>query len=235
MYRAPELMSQHIDYLESQERKSASELPSFYGLAIDMWSVGMVFSELLLCACGKQGQHLFQGVKFRPSTRSSPRHKLADEERQRMNYILEQIGLEKLTKSHACIASPPPDDLATAIDLLSQLLQKDWQGDSARICAGKALEHEFFSRDSSEQFSAAAARERIAGEKKRFKDVGSSLRQIEHVRWTPPPPLFSCLICSRIAPPQTAARSSSCGSKSTRCAAASLAARTQALQLLNDV
>jgi hypothetical protein len=157
----------------------------------------MVFSELLLCACGRQGQHLFHGFKFHPdSMRSSPRHKLADEERQRMNYILEQIGLEKLTKSHACIASAPPDDddLAAAIDLLSKLLQEEWQGESARICAGKALEHEFFSRGSSEQFSAAAARERIAGEKKRFKDVGSSLRQIERVRLrSPPPPLIFML------------------------------------------
>ncbi len=182
MYRAPELSSQYASYLESHERKSASESPSFYGLAVDVWSVGMLFSELLLCACGRRGEHLLQGFLFRPRSHSSnysgSRQKSADEERQRMNYVLEQVGLEKLKITLNCCASSPPDDFPVAIDLLNQMLQKEWQGEGARICAGKALEHKFFSRDA----SAAVTTSHDPGEEKCFKHVRKLLRQIERVR-----------------------------------------------------
>lgn len=111
----------------------------------------MVFSELLLCACGKQAQyhHLESGFQMRALDSSlSPRQKLAAAEKQRLDFILSRIGVENLQRFHSPPPSAPPlHDLPIALALLDQMLQKEWQRDGARVSARDALAHAFFGGD----------------------------------------------------------------------------------------
>ncbi len=137
----------------------------------------MVFSELLLCACGRKG-HLDEGFRMRPLDSSlSTRQKQAAAEKQRLEYILSQIGLENLQKFHSpSLTAPPLHDLPVALALLDQMLQQEWQGDGARITASKALAHAFFGED------ASVAASRVGDEEQRLDGVRRDLQRLVRVR-----------------------------------------------------
>ena len=136
-----------------------------------------MFSELLLCACGRKG-HLDEGFRMRPLDSSlSTRQKQAAAEMQRLEYILSQIGLENLQKFHSPSPTAPPlHDLPVALALLDQMLQQEWQGDGARITASKALAHAFFGED------ASVAASRVGDEEQRFDGVRRDLQRLVRAR-----------------------------------------------------
>jgi serine/threonine protein kinase len=170
-------MSQYIAYLESRDQKWSGDCTSFYGQPVDIWSVGMVFSELLLRACGGQLSHLY--AKFQLShidPKQSERQQLAAKENQRLNFILQEIGLENLKNTITTLpGTPPPHDLPVAVELLDRMLRRDWQGENARISAKEALAHGFFGSAASEQAVP------LGDEKIRFKEVQVQLQRLQKV------------------------------------------------------
>jgi serine/threonine protein kinase len=171
-------MSQYIAYLDSHDQKWSADCTSFYGQPVDIWSVGMVFSELLLRACGGQLPHLY--AKFQLSQidpKLSERRQFAEEQRQRLNFILQEIGLQNLKNTVTTLPGAPPlHDLPVAVELLDRMLHRDWQGENARISAKDALSHSFFGSTASEQAVP------LSDEKIRFKEVQVELQRLQKVR-----------------------------------------------------
>ncbi len=138
----------------------------------------MVFSELLLRACRGQISHLY--AKFQLShidPKLSARQLEAAEQRQRLHFILQQIGLENLKNTVTTLpGNPPPHDLPVAVELLDRMLRCDWQGENARISAKDALAHSFFGSTAGEQVLP------FSDEKIRFKEVQVELQRLQTVR-----------------------------------------------------
>ena len=170
-------MSQYITYLDSHDQKWPADCTSFYGQPVDIWSVGMVFSELLLRACGGKVPHLFAKLQMIPNDpKLSQRQLLAAKNRLQLNFILQQIGLENLKKTVTTPpGSPPLPDLPVAVELLDRMLHSDWQGDNARISAKDALAHCFFGSAASEH-AVPSSEEKI-----RFKEVQTELQLLQKV------------------------------------------------------
>ena len=157
-----------------------------YGCAVDMWSVGMVFSELLHCACGRLS-HLYDEYRLdAESEESSERKSLKFREEKRRAYIEGQIGLVKLNRRYS---HPPPSqplaDLPVALDLLDRILRIEWQGEGARLSARDALAHPFFAAKAEE-----LVRQGCVEEQRRFAGVRTRLQQLHEVRCSLSPAIF---------------------------------------------
>jgi serine/threonine protein kinase len=105
----------------------------------------------------------------------SERRQFAEEQRQRLNFILQEIDLLKNTVT-TLPGAPPLHDLPVAVELLDRMLRRDWQGENARISAKDALSHSFFGSAASEQAVP------LSDEKKRFKEVQVELQRLQKVR-----------------------------------------------------
>ena len=137
----------------------------------------MVFSELLLRACGGQLPHLyakFQLSQIGPTL--SERQQFAEEQKQRLKFILQEIGLQNLKNTVTTPPGAPPlHDLPVAVELLDRMLRRDWQGENALISAKDALSHSFFGSAASEQAVP------LSDEKIRFKEVQVELQRLQKV------------------------------------------------------
>ncbi len=135
----------------------------------------MVFSELLLRACGAKLPHLFAKLQMIPNDpKLSQRQLVAARNRLQLNFILQQIGLENLKKTVTTLpCSPPLPDLPAAVELLDRMLHSDWQGENARISAKDALAHRFFG---SAEHAVPSSEEKI-----RFKEVQVELQRLQKV------------------------------------------------------
>jgi serine/threonine protein kinase len=123
-YRAPEIERQ-LQELHQSRPKHEHEWHTHYGQPVDIWSVGVVFGELLSCACGvnDRNRHLFASKL--PQTK--------DEEANGKN-MLHFIDSEYKDNSRKIIDRhyEGPGMLrcagaTDALDLLEQMLRVDWQ------------------------------------------------------------------------------------------------------------
>ncbi len=121
-YRAPEI--EHKLQELHQSKCHAQECSTLYGQPVDIWSVGLVFSELLSCACGansRGARHLFASNTQRTSDEAvDGKNMLHFIE---SNYKPDRHGfIDRHYKNMAAVASLPD-----ALDLLEQMLRIDWQ------------------------------------------------------------------------------------------------------------
>jgi serine/threonine protein kinase len=125
-YRAPEIEC-NLQELR-QSKCHAHDFNTLYGQPVDIWSVGLVFSELLSCACGTNSRgvrHLFASSTRRTSDEAADGKSILQ--------FIESIYnpnrrgfIDHHYKDMTAVMGLPD-----ALDLLEQMLRVDWQ-----VCTG---------------------------------------------------------------------------------------------------